>query len=252
MRGAEHAVHAQRRRVDVRARGGRPRPATRCRPSRSTSTSIVIGPGRNRREEDRVRGHERELVAAERLLHRAQRRVHRHAAEDVHDLPRVGNVGVESARRGRDRACSAVSARRSRGIGEPTLSPHGTSLAAAARATSGTTSTPMPCSARARSTSSRRFAHHPKLMKRWLVFGNHVLAKSTLPAARSRAPRSCAPVGTAARRTSGRSTSRSAARSGITDDEIARVADGPDAAGLVRTTTRCSCARPTSCTTTRR
>jgi len=25
-------------------------------------------------------------------------------------------------------------------------------------------------------------ARHPKLMKRWLVFGNHVLAKSTLPA----------------------------------------------------------------------
>ena len=25
-------------------------------------------------------------------------------------------------------------------------------------------------------------AHHPKLLKRWLVFGNHVLAKSTLPA----------------------------------------------------------------------
>ncbi|HEX5097096.1 MAG TPA: carboxymuconolactone decarboxylase family protein, partial [Acidimicrobiia bacterium] len=25
-------------------------------------------------------------------------------------------------------------------------------------------------------------AYHPKLMKRWLVFGNHVLAKSTLPA----------------------------------------------------------------------
>lgn len=25
-------------------------------------------------------------------------------------------------------------------------------------------------------------AHHPKLMKRWLVFGNHVLNKSTLPA----------------------------------------------------------------------
>jgi alkylhydroperoxidase family enzyme len=24
-------------------------------------------------------------------------------------------------------------------------------------------------------------AHHPKLMKRWLVFGNHVLAKTTLP-----------------------------------------------------------------------
>ena len=28
----------------------------------------------------------------------------------------------------------------------------------------------------------RTVAHHPKLLKRWLVFGNHVLAKSTLPA----------------------------------------------------------------------
>ncbi len=27
----------------------------------------------------------------------------------------------------------------------------------------------------------RTFAHHPKLLKRWLVFGNHVLNKSTLP-----------------------------------------------------------------------
>lgn len=27
----------------------------------------------------------------------------------------------------------------------------------------------------------RTLAHHPALMKRWLVFGNHVLAKSTLP-----------------------------------------------------------------------
>lgn len=26
----------------------------------------------------------------------------------------------------------------------------------------------------------RTLAHHPKLMKRWLVFGNHILAKSTL------------------------------------------------------------------------
>jgi len=25
-------------------------------------------------------------------------------------------------------------------------------------------------------------AHHPRLLKRWLVFGNHILAKSTLPA----------------------------------------------------------------------
>ena len=28
----------------------------------------------------------------------------------------------------------------------------------------------------------RTLAHHPKLMKRWLVFGNHVLSKSTLSA----------------------------------------------------------------------
>ncbi len=28
----------------------------------------------------------------------------------------------------------------------------------------------------------RTLANHPALMKRWLVFGNHVLAKSTLPA----------------------------------------------------------------------
>jgi alkylhydroperoxidase family enzyme len=27
----------------------------------------------------------------------------------------------------------------------------------------------------------RTLAHHPKLLKRWLVFGNHVLGKSTLP-----------------------------------------------------------------------
>ena len=27
----------------------------------------------------------------------------------------------------------------------------------------------------------RTLAHHPKLLKRWLVFGNHVLAKNTLP-----------------------------------------------------------------------
>src|SRR6185369_14454169 len=26
----------------------------------------------------------------------------------------------------------------------------------------------------------RTLAHHPKLLKRWLVFGNHVLVKSTL------------------------------------------------------------------------
>ena len=28
----------------------------------------------------------------------------------------------------------------------------------------------------------RTLAHHPKLLKRWTVFGNHILSKSTLPA----------------------------------------------------------------------
>lgn len=28
----------------------------------------------------------------------------------------------------------------------------------------------------------RTLAHHPKLLKRWMVFGNHILSKSTLPA----------------------------------------------------------------------
>jgi 4-carboxymuconolactone decarboxylase len=28
----------------------------------------------------------------------------------------------------------------------------------------------------------RTLAHHPKLLKRWLVFGNHILSKSTQPA----------------------------------------------------------------------
>ncbi len=73
-------------------------------------------------------------------------------------------------------------------------------------------------------------AHHPKLMKRWLVFGNHVLAKSTLPARdrellilrtgwNCRAPYEWGQHVAIARGI------------GIGDDEIARVADGPDAGG---------------------
>ena len=74
------------------------------------------------------------------------------------------------------------------------------------------------------------FAHHPKLMKRWLVFGNHVLAKSTLPARdrellvlrtgwNCRAPYEWGQHVAIARGI------------GISDDEIARVAEGPDADG---------------------
>jgi 4-carboxymuconolactone decarboxylase len=73
-------------------------------------------------------------------------------------------------------------------------------------------------------------AHHPKLLKRWLVFGNHVLAKSTL-AARDRELlilrtgwRCRAPYEWAQHVLIGRA-------SGLTDDEIRRIADGPDAPG---------------------
>jgi 4-carboxymuconolactone decarboxylase len=74
------------------------------------------------------------------------------------------------------------------------------------------------------------FAHHPKLMKRWLVFGNHVLAKNTLPARDRelvilRTGWNCrAPYEWAQHVAIGRAI-------GITDDEIVRVTEGPDAAG---------------------
>lgn len=76
----------------------------------------------------------------------------------------------------------------------------------------------------------RTLAHHPKLMKRWLVFGNHVLARSTL------APRerelAILRVGWLCR--SGYEWGQHvviARRSGVTDAEIERLADGPDAPG---------------------
>jgi alkylhydroperoxidase family enzyme len=73
-------------------------------------------------------------------------------------------------------------------------------------------------------------AHHPKLMKRWIVFGAHVLGKSTLSARdrellilrtgwKCRSPYEWGQHVVIAR------------ASGITDDEIQRVAEGPDAPG---------------------
>ena len=87
-------------------------------------------------------------------------------------------------------------------------------------------------------------------MKRWLVFGNHVLAKSDACRRAIASCSSCAPAGAAARRTSGRSTSLIGAHVGITDDEIAPHRRGARRAGLGSDSTRCSCARPTSSTTT--
>jgi alkylhydroperoxidase family enzyme len=73
-------------------------------------------------------------------------------------------------------------------------------------------------------------AHHPKLLRRWLVFGNHVLAKSTLP------PRdrelAILRVGWLCR--AGYEWGQHvliARATGISDAEIARVAAGPDAPG---------------------
>jgi 4-carboxymuconolactone decarboxylase len=73
-------------------------------------------------------------------------------------------------------------------------------------------------------------AHHPKLMKRWLVFGNHVLAKSTLP------PRDRELL---ILRTGWRCSSPYewgqhvviARALGVDDVEIARIASGPDEHG---------------------
>ena len=76
----------------------------------------------------------------------------------------------------------------------------------------------------------RTLAHHPKLTKRWLVFGNHVLAKSTL------APREreivILRVGWLCR--SGYEWGQHvviARDSGLSDEEIQRITRGPDAPG---------------------
>jgi alkylhydroperoxidase family enzyme len=73
-------------------------------------------------------------------------------------------------------------------------------------------------------------ARHPKLLKRWLVFGNHVLAKSTLNARDRellilRTGWNCrAPYEWGQHVVIGRG-------SGITDEEITRLTKGPDANG---------------------
>ena len=74
----------------------------------------------------------------------------------------------------------------------------------------------------------RTLAHHPKLLKRWLVFGNHVLAKSTLPARERelvilRTGWLCrAPYEWGQHVVIGRGA-------GLGDDEIRRIAAGPGA-----------------------
>src|SRR5258706_1519149 len=73
-------------------------------------------------------------------------------------------------------------------------------------------------------------AHHPKLLKRWLVFGNHVLGKSTVPAREReililRIGWLCqAEYEWGQHAAIGRQT-------GLTDEEIRRIARGPAAPG---------------------
>jgi alkylhydroperoxidase family enzyme len=71
-------------------------------------------------------------------------------------------------------------------------------------------------------------AHHPKLLKRWTVFGNHVMGASTLPARE----RELAILRTGLLARSDYEWAQHvsiARRSGCTDDEIVRVIVGPDA-----------------------
>lgn len=76
----------------------------------------------------------------------------------------------------------------------------------------------------------RTLAHHPKLLKRWTVFGNHVLAKSTLP------PREreilILRIGWLCRAEYEFSQhKRISLDLGMSEEEIQRVCDGPDAPG---------------------
>ena len=76
----------------------------------------------------------------------------------------------------------------------------------------------------------RTIAHHPKLLKRWLVFGAHVLAKSTLPPRE----RELAILRIGWRCGSEYEWGQHVAigrESGLSDDEIRRVAAGPEAPG---------------------
>ncbi len=74
----------------------------------------------------------------------------------------------------------------------------------------------------------RTLAHHPKLLKRWTVFGNHVLYGSTLPPRE----RELIILRTGYLCGSGYEWAQHAAiarQAGITEAEIDRIADAPDA-----------------------
>ncbi len=73
----------------------------------------------------------------------------------------------------------------------------------------------------------RTLAHHPKLLKRWLVFGTHILAKSTLEAREREIL--ILRVGWKCRAEYEWSQHVVIAReAGLTDEEIERIARGPE------------------------
>ena len=80
----------------------------------------------------------------------------------------------------------------------------------------------------------RTLANHPGLMKRWLVFGNHVLGKSTLPAREREI--AILRIGWLCR--SGYEWGQHVAigkATGLSDEEIARIPQGASAAGWTPT-----------------
>jgi len=76
----------------------------------------------------------------------------------------------------------------------------------------------------------RTLAHHPDLTKRWLVFGNHVLGKSTLPA-RDREI-AILRIGWLCRSAYEWGQHVVIGKAcGLSDEEVRRIAEGPDAEG---------------------
>ncbi len=76
----------------------------------------------------------------------------------------------------------------------------------------------------------RTLAHHPKLMKRWLVFGNHVLGKSSL----GEREREIAILRVGFLCRAEYEWGQHVAigkRAGLSDEEIERIAEGPEAGG---------------------
>jgi 4-carboxymuconolactone decarboxylase len=76
----------------------------------------------------------------------------------------------------------------------------------------------------------KTLAHHPDLMRRWLVFGNHILFKSTLPA-RERELLILRIGWLCQAEYEWGQHVRIGLQTGLTDEEIHRIKAGPDAAG---------------------